>query len=341
MAKGKATEKQIASEQPPSFINGTLSNAITSVFVGPGREKFVTYTDLLGYWSPRIDAVFDMFDSEHLMLPTVSPAVFRVFLDWMRSDGDQLPRWSVRHRHDTPREPVKVADHEVLENPDAYYRSQPEAEALECYIFANEYNIRQFKNDLFDSILEMNPGGNLVPSYSIVLRVWDALAPSSPMRKYLIDLFARNWTYETDIGNREELILRKQVPAAFWIDILTLRDKHGELDDYPPWEENLCQYHEHSEEEARVCYWQHINNGEGYCTDYTDDDDDDSAMDEYESDFIDDAEIDSDGEPKLGSPHLGTDSVQEDNMEPMKMEAELQHGYGSSDSIGTSDSLTL
>ncbi|KKY14520.1 hypothetical protein UCDDS831_g08180 [Diplodia seriata] len=338
MAKDKA-----APDKAPSFTDGTLSSATTSVFVGSDREKFVTYTDLLRHSSHWFDAQFDVTDPKHLVLPDVSPAVFRVFLDWIRSDGDQLPDWNVREGRDMASEPVKVGDDEFLENGLAsYHFSQPEAEALECYMFAVEYEIRLFKNDLFDCILEMNSGGNLVPSYSIVLRVWQASVPAPLMRKYLVDVYARNWTNAADLGCREELILRKQVPADFWISVLIQREEHGEFsDNYPPWEENLCQYHDHTDKDKHTCYWQHINDGEGYCTDYTDYDSDDSMLDEYESDFIDDSGLDSEDESKPGLPQLEAGDMQNENMKPMKTEPDSYGGYNSSDSGASRGSMTL
>ncbi|OJD29968.1 uncharacterized protein BKCO1_6900018 [Diplodia corticola] len=336
MARNKGSNRDVRPDRPPSFTDKTLSNSITKVYVGPDRELYLIYTDLLRYWSNYLDGEFDVSNSETLDLPTVSPAVFRVFLDWMRSDGDQLPKWSVHEPRQTYGEPIKVGENEVIKDRVNYYHSQPESEALECYMFAIDFEIRQFQNDLFDSILEMNPDGNLVPSYSIILKVWQASTPAPLLRKYLVDVFARNWTYGIDAGCREELILRKQVPADFWLSVLLLRDEHGEIDDYPPWDEDLCQYHNHTDEEQRSCYWQNINGGSGYCTDYTDDDDDDSMLDEYESDFIDDTGVYADEVPGRELSRM-----EEDDTGPVKMEAELDHEHNGSDIGETSGSLTI
>lgn len=271
---------------------------MTTVTVGTEKELFITYSDLLSFYLPRIRKVFATFGRQQLKLRDVHPSTFKVFLDWARSDGNHLPKWDVHKRSDTDLdEPREVDKTESVEDLDAYYRSQPEAEAVDCYIFAYNYEIRQFMNDLFDSILEINPESDLVPSYSVVLKVWQELPATSHLRRYLIELFARVWTHKTDVGYREELILRKQVPSEFWIAMLVQRSENDELDDYPPWENDLCQYHDHEKGEKKHCYWQHINDGEGYCTDYSEESG--SDMDEYESDFIDDAEPGSDNEESM------------------------------------------
>ncbi|EKG21548.1 hypothetical protein MPH_01142 [Macrophomina phaseolina MS6] len=204
-----------------------------------------------------------------------------------------MPKWGIHERRSCHlNEPREVEDIDFPGDLDEYYHKQLEAEAVDCYIFAYKYEIRLFMNDLFDSILEMNPFSNVVPSYSVVLKVWKELPATSHLRKYLIELFARVWTHKTDVGCLEELILRKLVSSEFWLSILMQRSEHGELDDYPPWEENLCQYHDHDEYDPETCYWQLINGGHGYCTGSSDSCSD-SEMEDYEADFIDDDEVES------------------------------------------------
>lgn len=322
MAGGNTTEAAVALQKPPSFrcvlacrvaphlaplqerrissltgvSDGTMSNRMIEVIVGSGykEESFVTYFDLLAYWVPAWCYVTQ--DETTLREPSYNPRVFKIFLDWMLSDGHKLPPWGVhKHTNEDLEFPKEARKHAVLEEDiRTYHRRQPEAEALECYSFAEENGIELFQNDLFDSILEMNSHSDLVPSYSIVEEAWNCLRPYSPLRKYLTDVFARNWTFKTDTGRREELVLRERVRASFWISVLLKKDEHPELsDDYPPWEQDLCQYHVHEETEKEHCYWQKINNGRGYCSD--DSEDSDADMDEYEADFIDD------GEPEVGS----------------------------------------
>ncbi|GME65360.1 uncharacterized protein LTHEOB_9338 [Neofusicoccum parvum] len=279
-----AAKAPAAQRKPPygltSLSDGTLSDAAVLVSFGDRQTKFITNFDLLCYWSPRFRELLDECPTL-LELPKVNPRVFEVFLNWTLSEASDLPDWVTHNpKHEKLKAPEEVDDDEVLEDLDGYYRQQPEAEALDCYIFAHDYGIRLFMNDLFDSIHEMNPDANLVPSYSVVLMVWSSLPPTSPMRMYMIDVFARNWTCETDVGYREELILRKHLPASFWVPILTLQDKPHVLDDYPPWEEDLCQYHVHDEDERELCYWQNI--GDAYSSD------EDDEMDEEKEEGVDD-----------------------------------------------------
>lgn len=340
MAGGNTTEAAVALQKPPSFryvlacrvaphlaslqerrissltgvSDGTMSNKMVEVIIGLENEteSFVTYLDLLVYWVPWWDQI--LTENKPLRLHDENPRVFKVFLDWMLSDGHKLPQWNV-HKHTNE---VLESPKEVDENADigecirTYYRRQPEAEALDCYIFATENKIELFQNDLLDSILEMNPHNDLVPSYSIVEVAWDYLHSASPLRKYLTDVFARNWTTKTDIGRREELILRNRVPASFWISVLSEKDDHPEfLDDYPPWEQDLCQYHVHEETEKEHCYWQKINNGRGYSSD--DSEDSDADMDEYEADFIDDDEPEVGSEDKSSTKRKLAEMMEEDS----------------------------
>ncbi|KAL1628016.1 hypothetical protein SLS56_006057 [Neofusicoccum ribis] len=235
----------------PQRCQGTCSAEEATVpqlvSFGDCETKFITYFDLLCYWSPKFRELLDECPTL-LELPKVNPRVFEIFLNWMLSEASDLPDWVTHNpKHEKLKAPGEVDGDEVLEDLDGYYRQQPEAEALGCYIFAHDYGIRLFMNDLFDSIHEMNPDANLVPSYSVVLM------------------------FGTDVGYREELILRKHLPASFWVPILTLRDNPHVLDDYPPWEEDLCQYHVHDEDERELCYWQNI--GDAYSSDEDDEED--------------------------------------------------------------------
>ncbi|KAF2142519.1 uncharacterized protein K452DRAFT_20116 [Aplosporella prunicola CBS 121167] len=152
-------------QKSPSFHDGTLRDIMVTVEVGndPKVEAFTIHKDLLCHFSPNSRAALDGNFREtlegKLTFSDVTPKSFRLFLDWLYSGA--LPSWpshDIRGSH-LPVEPIHVDEGETLKADEIehYYQEQPESEALELLIFADQYDLRLLRNDCIDAIISMNP----------------------------------------------------------------------------------------------------------------------------------------------------------------------------------------
>ncbi|KAF2142520.1 uncharacterized protein K452DRAFT_20115 [Aplosporella prunicola CBS 121167] len=255
----------------PCFWDNSISEERVIVRVGIGGQVFRIHRDVLCQCSPNFRAALQgnfREATEGLVLEDVSVDTFKVFLDWAYMGT--VPDWPDHSficscKCCTADKSSCVHDEATLMSGDpvslealdleAHYRTRTAAEIMDAYIFAYQYDIRHYRNDLFDAIHAAYQYGDSLPSYSIVLKAFEHMAPSSPVCRYLIDVYARNYDRSSDDGHRHELIIRRHLPNDFLLPLL-LKKMDGCDEKYTPWDEDYCRYHEHSEGEKGKCWWQ-------------------------------------------------------------------------------------
>ena len=85
-----------------------------------------------------------------------------------------------------------------------------------------------------------------LPTFENVSRAFDNVADTSPLRTWLVDVFAYDWDPVTD--STEQIAAREHLPGDFLMEMTlhnTSRLQHPGKSDVPIFDLDLCYYHQH------------------------------------------------------------------------------------------------
>lgn len=205
-----------------TYRDGTLGTSLTCVKITSGKS-FTVHTDLLRYWSPKMCLILKNESTE--LNVEANDEVCSAFIGWLYMQHSPPLN---NYRHDDVESwdnDIEIEETEELEDYERFYRTSHGSHALDVYIFATRYDIRQLKNDAIDALVK-NRTCILFP-YSIVIKTFDMLSRGSPFLEFLVAAFARYYKIDTD-NERLELVLRQRLPNSFLVSSLLLKKMEGE-----------------------------------------------------------------------------------------------------------------
>lgn len=242
-----------------SFSNGTSTNMVL-IKVGSQQECFNVHKDILcgrsGYFRNAFWGGFREMDEGCTSLPSTSPTVFKLFLDWLYWNKLPQPTRSedVKDFDSASESILFFEDDETAagdEMEDAALTEFATEQLVELYLFADLYQIKQLRvrslRVLMDNLASTE---GMLLRYYLVRRAYENLPENSPMLDWLAYLQAKNYTSEAD-ASAEERRHRATVPADFFIRVMVKMALRNEGKD---WTFESCDACEHGcEKERRTC----------------------------------------------------------------------------------------
>ena len=124
---------------------------------------------------------------------------------------------------------------------------------IDLYILADRFGVRELRVTTMDRLQEQcsDPSGNVVP-FELVSRAFDNLPPSSPLRTWLVQVFASNWNPRDDDAERAES--RRNLAKDFLLEVLAATASRINEQEVDMCYFDMCYFHEHETwEELKVC----------------------------------------------------------------------------------------
>lgn len=132
---------------------------------------------------------------------------------------------------------------------------------IELYILADRFGAQALRIKIITHLHDQRRRQKKIravaslPTFHDVARAFENLLPSSPLRFWLIDVFAYDWDPTADTAT--QVADRELLPKDFLIPVLTLnssRLQHPGTMETPPFDLDLCYYHQHETwEELKAC----------------------------------------------------------------------------------------
>lgn len=229
--------------------NGTMSKNIVQVEIA-NEEKFIVHRDLLCYCSPKFQAALDGRVEEQaegrLELDDVDQRTLNIFLEWLYFE--KLPEWKNLHRaitHDHRGAGSKATRKRVGKgkakaeiggsqsegndsgeassqpNFDEHYNTQPEAELISLYTFADKYDVAALIKDLIDKLRSVDPINRGLPSFTVVMKAYDSLPHNSPLCRYLLNIYVASYRAHNHSCTCIECYYMTKLPHDFLVPLMT------------------------------------------------------------------------------------------------------------------------
>jgi len=204
----------------------SLFDKIVHVKVGPEAVLFEVHRGLLCYQSAYFHSCLNNNFKEAregaVTLDDEDPETFKRFYAWLYT-GKLL------------------YDGETVEE-------VAHGELFHLYIFAEKRLAPRFQDAWMDAVISKDRNYANLPVSEDVQEVWDNVCGSSPMRKYLVDLYVRTGDLLDVLSEDKKIVLSKELLASIiraLYPYATLRiDQTGFRVDF--WELR-CQYHTHED----------------------------------------------------------------------------------------------
>ena len=137
---------------------------------------------------------------------------------------------------------------------DAFYRLQPEAELVDLYIFAEEYDVPSLRNNLMSQLSGSTPDERPLPSFAVVIKAYDNLPSESPLCQYLVETYAALYKADRRGCRCEECSIRESLPIAFLLSVM-MAISRNQKETIPLSRKGRCFYfHQHAnEKDALAC----------------------------------------------------------------------------------------
>ncbi|KAF2491102.1 hypothetical protein BU16DRAFT_143700 [Lophium mytilinum] len=229
-------------KDPPSF--SVLAQDLATVFVGPEGKAYHAHMGLLVHYSEYFRAAFTgsfkEAEKKELTLDEVEERTFGFFMDWLYSK--KLP------------EDCGSGERSSIYPPQPCTCNEDEGRypLVKLYIFADRYQIPNFRKDVLDVIFQRYNRDDMFDLHSNVevIEAFESLLPNSPLCRFYIDLFARRYypiKWDTDGDDR----LSAHLPHAYLYGVMQEMGRllHGTAVN----KMELCDYHEHVDEERVAC----------------------------------------------------------------------------------------
>ena len=211
-----------------TYLCRTLYDTIIYVNVGQTQERFGIHKSLLSHHSSYFRAVleggFEESETEVINLDE-DPDVFWGFNEWLYSGAVPYQHYATDHGRWSA--------------------------LLNLYVFAEKRVIPSFQNALVDAMIEFASGTESWPTIEI-RRAWVNTATSSPLRTFLVDLYARSVPVATCFSQNTEK--RKCFDVDFVMRVAIalesmVEDVKGFRSGFSGLWEDRCLWHVHGSED--------------------------------------------------------------------------------------------
>jgi hypothetical protein len=221
-------------------IRELKAEAFVTLYVGEARAPFVVMKSVLcrrsEYFRATFEGEFKEATDRITDLPNVEPTIFSLILQWFYtgqvffSDGKDVF-------------PPNLDPATTFDN------------AIEMFLFADQYDTRSLRLAIFDKIAPIMIGKVSIshPGITIVFQSIQNFPETSGLRKLLVDRLLYNWMPRSQI---EVIKAVKSLPE----DVVArlIYEDRGNGGSRPrggkstrPWELDVCQYHEHLNDAER------------------------------------------------------------------------------------------
>ncbi|KAF2491103.1 hypothetical protein BU16DRAFT_621758 [Lophium mytilinum] len=219
----------------PSFR--TMKQTVVTILVGKTEKAYIIHLDLLIHYSEYFRAAFTgsfkEAEDKKISLSDVKKSTFDRFVDWLY------------YREISPTEEDKDPETGRLQ-----YRG-----IIELYILGDKYQIPKLRKYVIDHIFQsLTTSLELLPSPGAIARAYEFLPETSPMRKFMLDIFARRFTpyYITRAKkmNKNPSCLQNEFLIEALIKIAD-NTKAINQNQRSTLKLKLCDYHEHADDKER------------------------------------------------------------------------------------------
>lgn len=221
-----------------------------TVIVGSEAIPFDFPKDVLcrdsGYFRACFNGSFDEAKKRRSCHPDVEVATFEAFAHWLYFKEVVF--------EDGTKEFCTVKDKDETDDID---HTKTE-EAIKIYIFADRFDVRGLRYDIFGIISSYWAVCCYIPALETIRYALENLPDGSPLRKYFIDLMVYKWANNEDGLERFKSQGLNFSPEVLWHLLVRCKvrlwTERENLRDRAPYIEDICQYHEHqSSEDKAAC----------------------------------------------------------------------------------------
>lgn len=209
--------------------------------VGPDEVPFGVHKDLLCQYSTffrnALNGGFKESKENTVKLPTETPAMFRIIVDWLYYQ--RLPK-------SRPEYVKTVAELDVEPHAMGWLEDEwtETAMLIRVYIFAEKYHMGQLKCEVLLRQELDDPGYN---AYETVIKAYKELPENSKLLDEMAAGYATSFVPSHD--SLEEATLRKAPPNDFLVRVMIMSGKIRNSTEYKP--VTLLHCHEHCAEGDR------------------------------------------------------------------------------------------
>ena len=205
-----------------------LFDDIACLVVGPEERVIKIHKGLLcsesAYFKAALGGRFKEAQEQRIQLLEEDPDVM-----------DRFQRWIYTRNPYEKGEVVKDASWDLL---------------VELCVFADNRLVTKLHNLMIDHIIEKEDLTHEIPAYKLTF-VYQKTLPSSPIRRLLVDLSARLGLIDTWGIVSEDESRRREYPELFLRELVVALYKDKKSKEPRNFEVFSCDYHVHSEGEAR------------------------------------------------------------------------------------------
>lgn len=214
-------------------------------------------------WTSELRAVYNTFRTRHASDLTLEHLEYLVEQTMTRPSWVQLPDWLGDLRTMLHERKQAAADEEEANTSAATQREKTYIYAflLELYIFADRFDVAELRIDTIDLLQRIRTNdakdslASGLPSFDTVSAAFDLLPETSPLRRWLIDVFAYDWDPSKD--DEEQVALRKDLPREFLLEVAVINSQRSARrlpGERAPFKVDMCSYHGHQTwEELERC----------------------------------------------------------------------------------------
>ena len=225
---------QCVDPRTDQYVTRLLSGPMVDVYVGEKRRRWTLHRKLLTFHAQAFDENLPPTPDNkrnrdsHIELPGEDPTAFELLVKWLYQG--------------------KIEDVSVL--PD----DQKWDYAFKCqqlYLFCDKFGLQKLKNVAIDQFRKGCNEAGLVPGPEEMKPIYDKTPASSPFRKLVCRIAARQIMDPT--GSKDASAYREcfETSPEFAIDVINaIKDGAGASLFDNPMEGNSCRYHEHPDGET-------------------------------------------------------------------------------------------
>ncbi|THZ61392.1 hypothetical protein D6C86_04409 [Aureobasidium pullulans] len=256
------------------------SAPMTTILVGSEQERFVVHKALLcnksKYFTKALTGSFEESKTGIVKLDDVSPVLFRIFVTWLYDNVIRYTAPDDSHNLEEDLGSIKSCDTCSQNAPDRdgdVPSTWPYCALIELYLFGDRFDAQQFRVETIDALsyaLDKQDNGMSFEEHYYICKNTSA---RSPLRQFAIHRMAYTTIFKT-----EELEIWSELPSEYLAQVMIEMGMRmpGELcggcykrgleeneatdlqdlgmsseTDEAPYDNDMCFYHEHANEEER------------------------------------------------------------------------------------------
>lgn len=203
--------------QPPSLSSLARGNDMIVVEVGPNRQRYRVYKELISFYSEyfrnALKEPWKEAEDRLIELPDIEPQVFDIFVDWLYTQ--KVPE---KNR-------FWVAPTETLKANSTEHVQLAEILVMKTYVFADRFLVPKLRCAIYNYFAASLTKDSIPPYYEAIIYAFNNLTEKSAMLDLLVGLHCAFWDESCDTESNGEVDMRKDLPIDFLLRVMIQSSK--------------------------------------------------------------------------------------------------------------------